>query len=210
MTDPTDPTDWPASPAAERNKDPILDVLRGALPRRASVIELASGTGQHAAHFAAAQPGWVWQPTEVDPSALPFIDARCAGLANVRPALALDVLARPWAAALGGFDAVYCANLIHIAPWATCAALMQGAAQHLLPGGVLVLYGPYLVQGEAVAPGNTAFNLDLRLRNAQWGLRWLGDVVREAQRVGLLFEQRVGMPSNNLTLVFRRAERTAR
>ena len=185
-------------------------VLRGALPRRASVLELASGTGQHAAHFAAAQPGWVWQPTEADPSALPFIDARCAGLANVRPALALDVLARPWAAALGGFDAVYCANLIHIAPWATCAALMQGAAQHLVPGGVLVLYGPYLVQGEAVAPGNTAFDLDLRLRNAQWGLRWLGDVVREAQRVGLLFEQRVGMPSNNLMLVFRRAERTAR
>lgn len=213
MTEPTLPThatDWPMSPAAERNKKPILDVLCSALPAHASVLELASGTGQHAAHFAAAQPGWDWQPTEADASALPCIDARCAGLANVRPALALDVLARPWAAALGGFDAVYCANLIHIAPWATCAALMQGAAQHLVPGGVLVLYGPFLVQGEAVAPGNTAFDLDLRLRNAQWGLRTLADVVREAQRVGLLLAQRVAMPSNNLTLVFRRGERTGR
>ena len=209
LNDLPDLTDWPSSPAAERNKAPILDVLRGLLPKRATVLELASGTGQHAAHFAAAEPGWVCQPTEADPAALRCIDAHCAGLANVRPALPLDVLARPWAA-LGVFDAVYCANLIHIAPWATCAALMQGAAQHLVPAGVLVLYGPYLVQGEAVAPGNTAFDLDLRLRNAQWGLRWLGDVVREAQRVGLVFEQRVAMPSNNLLLVFRRGERTAR
>ena len=206
---PMNPADWPASPAAERNKGPLLDALRQLLPGTASVLELASGTGQHAAHFAAAQPGWAWQPTEADPSALPFIDARCAGLANVRPALELDVLARPWNAGLGSFDAVVCANLLHIAPWATCAALMQGAAQHLVPGGLLLLYGPFVVGGEPLAPGNTAFDLDLRMRNAQWGLRLLGDVVREGQRVGMVFERRVEMPANNLVLVFRRGERMA-
>ena len=206
---PTNPADWPASPAAERNKGPLFDVLRSLLPGAASVLELASGTGQHAAHFAAMQPGWAWQPTEADPSALPFIDARCAGLPNVRPALALDVLARPWHATLGSFDAVVCANLLHIAPWATCAALMQGTAQHLVPGGLLLLYGPYVLDGEPLAPGNTAFDLDLRMRNAQWGLRLLSDVVREGQRTGMVFEQRVEMPANNLVLVFRRGERTA-
>ena len=199
--------DLPYSAAAERNQAPILDFLRGLLPDSAGVLEIASGTGQHAAHFAAAQPRWIWQPSEADAQALPAIAQRCAGLPNVRPALPLDVLVRPWAGALGSFDAVYCANLLHIAPWATCAALMQGAAQQLVPGGVLVLYGPYLVDGEPPAPGNAAFDLDLRLRNAQWGLRLLGDVVREGQRVGIVFEQRVAMPANNLVLVFRRRER---
>ena len=203
------PADLPASPAAERNKGPLLDVLRRLLPDAPSVLELASGTGQHAAHFAALQPGWVWQPTEADPGALPAIDARCAGLSNVRAALALDVLARPWPAALGSFDAVVCANLLHIAPWATCAALMQGAAQHLVPGGLLLLYGPFVVDGEPLAPGNSAFDLDLRMRNAQWGLRLLSDVVREGQRVGMVFERQVAMPANNRVLVFRRRERTA-
>lgn len=203
------PADWPSSPAAERNKGAILHVLRLLLPANATVLELASGTGQHAADFAAQQPGWAWHPTEADASALPFIDARCAGLANIRPALALDVLVRPWPPTLGNFDAVYCANLLHIAPWATCAALMQGSAQHLVPGGLLLLYGPWMVSGEPLAPGNTAFDLDLRLRNAQWGLRLLSDVVREGQRVGMVFERQVAMPADNLMLVFRRRERVA-
>ena len=202
------PADRPTSPAAERNKGPLLDVLRRLLPgATTSVLELASGTGQHAAHFAALQPGWTWQPTEADASALPVIDARCGAQANVRPALALDVLARPWPAALGVVDAVFCANLLHIAPWATCAALMQGTAQHLVPGGLLLLYGPFVVDGEPLTPGNTAFDLELRMRNAQWGLRLFSDVVREGQRVGMLFERRVEMPANNLVLVFRRRER---
>ena len=202
------PADRPTSPAAERNKGPLLDVLRRLLPgATTSVLELASGTGQHAAHFAALQPGWTWQPTEADASALPAIDALCGAQANVRPALALDVLARPWPAALGVVDAVYCANLLHIAPWATCAALMQGTAQHLVPGGLLLLYGPFVVDGEPLTQSNTAFDLELRMRNAQWGLRLFSDVVREGQRVGMLFEQRVEMPANNLVLVFRRRER---
>ena len=123
---------------------------------------------------------------------------------NVRPPLVLDVLAPRWPRSLGRFDAVFCANMLHIAEWATCAALMVGAARHLSPGGALVLYGPYLVDGEPTAPSNVAFDADLRQRNAAWGLRRLGDVIAEAERVGLAFERRVDMPANDLMLVFRR------
>ena len=123
----------PFSAAAERNAGPILDVLQRVLLPQATVLEVASGSGQHAARFAAAMPGWVWQPTEADARALPAIAARCSGLAGVRTPLALDVLTHPWPVAPGRFDAVYCANLLHIAPWETCAALMAGAARVRAP-----------------------------------------------------------------------------
>ena len=132
------------------------------------------------------------------------IDASAAALGNVRPPLMLDVLAPRWPESLGRFDALYCANMLHIAEWATCAALMRGAARHLAPGGALVLYGPYLVDGEPTAPGNVAFDADLRRRNAAWGVRRLADVSAEAERTGLAFERRFDMPANNLMLVFRR------
>jgi len=192
------------SPAAERNKAPILGVLRHVLPPEAAVLEIASGTGQHAAHFAASQPGWQWQPTEADATALAAIAARCAALPNVRPPVRLDVLAPEWPPGLGRFDAVYCANMLHISPWQTCAALMQGAARHVRPGGLLVLYGPYLVDDEPAAPSNLAFDADLRARDATWGLRRLAEVVDKAQSAGLAFEQRFDLPANNLALVFRR------
>jgi SAM-dependent methyltransferase len=192
------------SPAADRNKAPILEVLTRVLPPNAAVLEIASGTGQHAAHFAAAHPDWNWQPTDADPQALPCIATRSAELANVRSPLQLDVLALPWPQALGRFDAVYCANMLHIATWATCAALMQGATHHLVPGGALVLYGPYLVDGERTAPSNIAFDADLRARSPKWGLRRLADVVDEGQEVGMAFERRFDMAANNLMLVFRR------
>ena len=195
-----------SSPAADRNKAPILEVLRRVLPPRAAVLEIAAGTGQHAAHFAAAMPGWRWQPTDGDPRALASIDAWCAGLDNVLPALALDVLAAHWPVPEAAFDAVYCANMIHISPWASCAALMRGAARHLRPGGLLVTYGPYLVDGEPVAPGNLAFDADLRARDPAWGLRRLADVAGEAAATGLRLRERVAMPANNLTLVFARDE----
>jgi SAM-dependent methyltransferase len=192
------------SPAAERNKAPILEVLRRLIPPDAAVLEIASGTGQHAAHFAASQPGWQWQPTEADATALAVIAARCAALPNVRQPIRLDVLAADWPAGLGRFDAVYCANMLHISPWQTCSALMQGASRHLTPVGLLVLYGPYLVDGEPVAPSNVAFDADLRARNPHWGLRRLADVVKEARSAGLALEQRFDLPANNLALVFRR------
>jgi SAM-dependent methyltransferase len=193
----------PFSPAADRNKTPILDALRGWLPAEARVLEVASGTGQHAAHFAAHQPGWQWQPTDGDATALAGIAAHCAGLPNVHAPLHLDVLA-PWPDALATFDAVYCANMLHISPWATCAALMSGAARHLATEGQLVVYGPFLIDGEPTAQSNLAFDADLRARDPRWGLRRLADVVEAAAAVGLAFDRRLPMPANNQLLAFRR------
>jgi len=202
----------PHSPAADRNKQPILDVLRTVLPARGAALEIASGTGQHAAWFAAALPGWTWQPTDADADSLPAIAAWTsqAGLANVRPPLLLDVTAPQWpsqgAPFTEPFDAIYCANMLHISPWATCAGLMQGAARHLAPGGVLVTYGPYLEDDVPTAPGNLSFDQSLRQRNPAWGIRRREDVALEAQRSGLALHQRHAMPANNLLLVFGRAE----
>ena len=191
----------PFSPAAERNKGPILEVLTRLVPANATVLEVASGTGQHAAHFAAAHAAWDWQPSDADPQAMPAIALRCAALPNVRVPLHLDVRAPP--PGLGRFDAVVCANMLHIAPWAACAALMQLAAAHLNPGGALVLYGPFIEDGVPTSPGNQAFDADLRARNAQWGLRRMADVTREAKQVGLHLAQRFAMPANNLILCIR-------
>ena len=195
----------PFSLAADRNKAPILEVLAGVLPADAKVLEIASGTGQHAAHFAAAHPRWGWQPSDVHAEAFEGIASRCAGLANVRPATLLDVLAPPAAVRLGGpFDAVFCANMIHIAPWSTCPALMRLAARELTPAGALVVYGPFIEDDVPTAPGNVAFDADLRARNPQWGLRRTADVDLEAVHAGLHRVQRHAMPANNLTLVYRR------
>lgn len=196
------------SPAADRNKQVILDVLRQVLPARGHALEIASGTGQHVAWFAAALPEWTWQPTDAQESALPSISARIeqSGLANVRQPRQLDVLAPQWPTdgeAFGEpFDAVYCANMLHISPWATCACLMQGCARHLAPRGLLVLYGPYLEDDIPTAPGNLAFDKSLRIQNPQWGIRRLADVKKEAERVGLSLRERHAMPANNLMLVF--------
>jgi len=194
----------PFSPAAERNREPILAALRALLPTQAHVLEIASGTGQHAEHFAAAQPGWRWQPTDAEPASLPAIVARTSRLANVSPARLLDVLHWPPLPGLAPFDAVYCANMIHIAPWAACPALMQGAARVLAPGGMLALYGPFLLDDTTNAPSNLAFDADLRQRNPAWGVRRLVDVVQQAEAAGLALTQRTEMPANNLLLAFKR------
>ena len=193
------------SAAAERNREPILAVLQRVLPAQGVALEIASGSGQHAAFFAAALPGWRWQPSEADARPLPSIAAWCAGLANVDEPIVLDVLAPSWPGVPAQVDAVFCANLIHISPWPTCAALMQGAARHLAPQGRLLIYGPFLVDGEPTAPGNQAFDADLRARNPAWGLRRLADVQLEAEAAGLVLRERVAMPANNLMLVIGRA-----
>ena len=192
------------SPAAERNRGPILAELLRRLPATGTALEIAAGTGQHAAHFAAALPGWTWQPTDGDPAARASIDAWCRGVPNVRPALHLDVLAEPWAGVPACVDLVYAANLLHIAPWAVCAALMQGAARHLSGHGLLVTYGPYLVDGEPTAPSNLAFDADLRTRNPAWGLRRLADVEVQAHAVGLVLRESIALPANNRLLVWAR------
>jgi len=193
------------SPAAERNKQPILEVLKRVMPPRGAALEIASGTGQHVVHFAAGMPGWTWQPSDPDPDALASIGAWCAqaGLPNVRAPLRLDVLTAPWPVAT--VDAIHCANMLHIAPWATCAALMRGAARHLSSEGVLVIYGPFLVADLPTAPSNLAFDADLRSRNNEWGLRRLEDVVAQARASGFVLQERAAMPANNLTLVFGRS-----
>jgi SAM-dependent methyltransferase len=199
---------WPTSPAADRNKGPILELLRRLLPGDARVLEVASGSGQHAEHCAAACPGWRWQPSEAEAALLPAIAARCARLSNVAAPIRLNLLDLPLApdelAALGRQDALFAANLLHISPWPVCAALMRLAAALLAAGGRLVVYGPFEVEGEPLAPSNAAFDAALRASDARWGLRRLGEVQAQAAQAGLDFEQRVAMPANNLVLVWRK------
>jgi SAM-dependent methyltransferase len=198
--------DLPHSPAADRNKEPILAQLRVVLGERGTALEIASGTGQHVVWFAASLAGWTWQPTDGEAGMLPAIAGRIAesGLANVRPPQLLDVTADHWPVA-PGFDAIFCANMLHIAPWDACRGLMAGAARHLAPGGMLVTYGPYFEQGVEPAPSNLAFDESLRSRDPDWGIRALDDVVAQAARHGLALAQRHPMPANNLLLVFRRS-----
>ncbi len=203
------------SPAADRNKGPILDVLHDVLGASGHALEIASGTGQHIAHFAAGLPGWRWQPSDQAeaPDALTALDADIgfycqqegADGARVQPAIALDVLITPWPT-MGRFNAIYCANMLHIAPWACCAALFQGAAQQLQADGLLITYGPYFEADRNVPPaaGNVAFDADLRARDPQWGIRQLADVEREAEAAGLHLQRRFELPANNLCLVFGR------
>lgn len=207
MTIPDDPR--LDSPAAARNQAPILAALQPRLPARGVMIEIAAGSGQHAAAFAAALPGWDWWPTDLQPQAIASIDAWCAGLPNVRPAQRLDVTRPDWPALPLGVDALYCANMLHIAPWAACAGLMRGAARHLGPRGALWLYGPYRVDGEPTAPSNEAFDADLRARDPAWGLRRLEAVLAEAAAVGLVLEERLAMPANNLLVRLGRLGRPA-
>ena len=192
------------SPASERNQGPILAELQRLLPDQGVVLEIARGSGQHAAHFAANRPGWTWQPSDGDPGSLDSINAWCADLPNARPALHLDVMLAHWPGAPQNADAMFNANMLHISPWPSCAALMQGAARHLSPQGLLILYGPYIVDGETTAPSNLAFDASLRTRNPAWGLRRFNDVQEQARAAGLQWQERVGMPANNLLLVFGR------
>ncbi|MBL8276545.1 MAG: DUF938 domain-containing protein [Pelomonas sp.] len=193
------------SPASERNAAPILAELRRVLPAQGVMLEIASGTGQHAATFGAALPGWQWQPTDFDAGALPSIAAWCEGRPNVRPPLQLDVLSAPWPAVPEQVDAMFCANMIHIAPWACTDGLMRGAARHLAPHGLLLTYGPYFEDDMETAPSNLAFDADLQRRNPSWGVRRLADVAAVAARHGLMLRERVAMPANNLLLVWQRA-----
>lgn len=196
----------PHSPAADRNKEPILAQLRSILGPNGKALEIASGTGQHVAWFAAALPHWKWQPTDFDAEMLPVIAERVAqaGVGNVLPPLRLDVTEPRWPLE-ERFDAMVCANMLHIAPWDACAGLMAGAARHLAPGGVLVTYGPYFERDVPPAPSNLAFDESLRQRNPAWGIRQLDEVAAEAARHGLELTQRHAMPANNLLLVFESA-----
>jgi hypothetical protein len=204
----TDPRRF--APAAARNRDPILAALRHVLPAHGMVLEVASGSGEHAIHFAAALADLTFQPSDPDPDSRASIDAWAAeaGLPNIRPALALNAATLPWPVAAA--DVVLCINMIHIAPWAACAGLVRGAAGL---GAMLVLYGPFRRAGAHTAPSNEAFDADLRARDPSWGVRDLEAVAALAAGQGYAAPEIVEMPANNLTVVFRRldaAPRTAR
>jgi len=192
------------SPSAERNKDPILAVLAEVLPARGLVLEIASGTGQHVVHFAAALAGLLWQPSELDQASCEAIDERVrdAGLANVRPAIELDARTAPWP--VEAADAIVCINMVHISPWSATLGLMAEAARVLGEGGVLFLYGPYRRDGLHTSPGNVQFDAELRARNPEWGIRDTQEVCEAASAARFALERLVEMPANNLSLVFRK------
>ncbi|HEX6275381.1 MAG TPA: DUF938 domain-containing protein [Polyangiaceae bacterium] len=203
MTDPIDEHGLPLWPSAERNKQPIAAVLATILPAQGLLLEVASGTGQHAVHFTNVLPGWTIQPSERDPALLETLRRRVAIAANPRllPPIALDVTGpapdvEP--------TAIFCANMVHIAPWSACLGLFRLASQLLREGAMLVTYGPYSVHGEHTAESNARFDQSLRDRDAEWGVRDVDALERVAAEHGFALEQTHTMPANNLVLVWRR------
>jgi SAM-dependent methyltransferase len=192
------------SPAVARNRDPILAVLRRHLPESGTVLEIASGTGEHAAYFAPQFPQLIWQPSDTNADALASIAAHRAAVntPNLRAPIELDVMAAHWPIAQA--DAVVSINMIHIAPWEAAQGLFAGAEQLLAAGQPLYLYGPFKENGEHTAPSNAAFDASLRASDPRWGVRDVVDVRALADEHGFDFAERVAMPANNLSLVFRR------
>jgi hypothetical protein len=193
-----------SAPHVARNAEPIADVLRDVLPDTGLVLEIASGTGEHALYFARAFPHLLWQPTDCDPVALRSVDAwrSAAGLPNLLAPLPLDVSTSEWP--LEAADAILCINMIHISPWSATEDLMRGAGKLLTIGAPLYLYGAYRQRGVPFAPSNETFDQSLRSRNPQWGVRSLEDVLAAAERNGLALDSVTPMPANNLSVVLRR------
>ena len=191
------------APATQRNRDVIASVLRDALPRAGLVLELASGSGEHAVHFASCFPQLAWQPSDPDPHALASIESwrNHAGFANVLSPLQIDVTSPEWPVTEA--DAVLCINMIHISPWSATQGLIAGAKRLLGPGKPLYLYGPFYQADVATAPSNAAFDASLRQRNPDWGLRAVEDVIALARHHGFGSHQIVGMPANNLSVILR-------
>lgn len=193
------------SEAAERNRDPILAVLSRVVPASGTVLEVASGSGQHVVHFARALPHLTWQPSDADPAARASIQAWAAeaALANVLAPLALDAASDDWP--LAHADAMVCCNMVHISPWAVALGLFRGAGRILGRGAPLVLYGPFRFEGRFTAPSNEGFDRSLRERDPAWGVRDVVDLEAAARGAGLALEETIAMPANNHSLVFRRA-----
>jgi len=197
-------------PHVARNRDAILGALKRVLPPRGFVLEIASGSGEHAVYFAKAFRALTWQPTDPDAQALASIAAHrdAEDVANLLAPLQLDVTAERWPVERA--DVIVCCNMIHIAPWAACEGLLAGAGRVLPDGGILYLYGPYKIGGRHTAPSNEAFDADLRARNPQWGIRDLDDVTALAAQHHLVHGETVQMPANNLSVIFRRRQAVGR
>jgi SAM-dependent methyltransferase len=194
------------APATHRNREPILEVLGRWLGEPARVLEIASGTGQHAVFFAEHLPHLEWQPTDCDPNGLESIAAWVAdsGLPNLGAPVALDAASADWPVGRGTIDAIFNANMIHISPWSVGIGLFEGAGRVLRRGGLLFLYGPFKVGGKHTAPSNTAFEESLQQRDPSWGIRDLEEVQDVADRNGLTHIETNDLPANNKLVVFRR------
>lgn len=185
------------APAAARNVAAIVDVLADWLPTSGLVLEIASGTGEHSLAFARRFPGLQWQPSDPDPLALASIAAwRADAPSNLLEPLEIDAASPDWPVTRA--DAILCINMVHISPWASALGLLDGAARLRAP---LILYGPWLVDGEPTAQSNLAFDLDLRRRNPVWGLRLVSDFAQEAAKRGLKLRDSRAMPANNRMLL---------
>jgi SAM-dependent methyltransferase len=195
--------------AADRNQAPILEVLQRELPPSGLVLEIASGTGQHVAHFAKSLPQLSWQPSDPDPEFRRSISLWTAleNLANVNVPIMLDVRQQPWPIAAA--DAIVCINMVHIAPWAAAQALFEGARQVLPHEGLLYLYGPFRRGGDHTSPSNARFDADLRARDPEWGLRDVEALAAVGSDTGFALADTVAMPANNLSLVFRKRNAAA-
>ena len=191
-------------PATRRNREPIFEVLATQLPASGLVVEIAAGSGQHAAAFAPRLPNHRWQPTDLDPVHVKSINAwrEAVGTPNLLPAIVLDAAVPDWP--VSNVAAIFSANMIHIAPWRACEGLFLGAERELTAGGVLILYGPFLRSDTPTAPSNVAFDQSLRSRDASWGIRHLDEVETLATQHGLRLREAVEMPANNLSVVFER------
>lgn len=198
-----------SAPAALRNREPIADVLAEWLPASGTVLEIASGTGEHAVHFAGRFANIIWQPSDVDPAALKSIEEWRAqsGLGNIRPPIRLDSRDSDWVVTKA--DAVFSANMVHISPWSSAIGLVEGGARILLPGGTLILYGPWLKDDIETAPSNLVFDADLRARDPAWGLRRVEDFASLAASHGFEWVDTRSMPANNLMLKFVRSGTSA-
>ncbi len=197
------------APATQRNREPILTELNKLLPRYARVLEIAAGSGEHAVHFAAAEPGWQWLPSDPDPENIASIAAwtHHGGLPNIAPPQQIQTEDQDWAGIEpASIDALYCANMIHIAPWSATPALMVGAKRVLRAGGLLILYGPFMRDGRHTAPSNEAFDGSLKARDPSWGIRDLADVDALATANAMRLMQVIEMPANNLLVVFERQD----
>ncbi len=193
------------APATLRNRDAIADVLKRELPEAGTVLEVASGSGEHALYFAELFPYLSWQPSDPSEEALASIAAYREDYAgeNLSPPLRLDA-SQPAHWDIGQFDAIFCANMVHISPWAATEGLIKGAAQVLTNGAPLLLYGPYFEDGVEPAESNLGFDQSLRMRDPSWGIRQVAEIDALAELQGLSRSARYDMPANNLTLVYRR------
>lgn len=207
----SDPTPWIVAedrgdirkhaPATLRNREAIAAELAALLPERGTVLEVASGSGEHAAYFAERFPDLTFVPSDPDAAARASIASWCVGLANVAPPLAIDAAAGEWPIAAA--DAVLCINMVHISPWEATVGLFRACAALVPPGGPLILYGPYREVGVETAESNLAFDESLKARDPAWGLRDVADMDRVAAEWGFARTGRVEMPANNLVLVYR-------